>query len=58
MPVSLEGGGGVEKEKGAVIKDKDESKQRETNTDTNKPLSKVAFSFTAMVGTSLTGKLS
>lgn len=31
--------GGVEKEKGPVIKDKDESKQRETNTDTNKPLS-------------------
>lgn len=32
-------GGGFEKEKGPVIKDKDESKQRETNTDTNKPLS-------------------
>lgn len=32
-------GGGFEKEKGPVIKDKDESKERETNTDTNKPLS-------------------
>lgn len=32
-------GGGFEKEKGPVIKDKDESKERETNTDTNKPSS-------------------
>ena len=49
---------GFEREKGAVIKDKDERKPRETNTKTNKPLSKVAFSFTVMVGTSLTENLS
>lgn len=41
------------------MKDKDESKPRETNTETNKPLSKVAFfPFAVMVGTSLTVNLS